>query len=86
MATGSEVFLTQQQHSELRSIAQSRTLPAGYVFRAKLILMLAEACPLARSSNNSRPLRRPSFARSSASGNLDLKDWAPIILAKSPVF
>ena len=34
--------LTQQQHSELSSIAQSRTLPAGYVFRAKLILMLAE--------------------------------------------
>src|SRR6266853_3555406 len=42
MATGSEIFLTQQQHSELSSIAQSRTLPAGYVFRAKLILMLAE--------------------------------------------
>jgi transposase len=42
MATGSEVFLTQQQHSELSSIAQSRTLPAGYVFRAQLILMLAE--------------------------------------------
>jgi hypothetical protein len=36
MATGSEIFLTQQQHSELSSIAQSRTLPAGYVFRAKL--------------------------------------------------
>src|ERR1700674_346879 len=42
MATGSEVLLTQQQHSELSSIAQSRSLPAGYVFRAKLILMLAE--------------------------------------------
>ena len=42
MATGSEIFLTQQQHSELSSIAQSRPLPAGYVFRAKLILMLAE--------------------------------------------
>src|SRR6266571_4347644 len=42
MATGSEIFLTQQQHSELNSIAQSRALPAGYVFRAKLILMLAE--------------------------------------------
>jgi transposase len=42
MATGSEISLTQQQHAELSSIAQSRTLPAGYVFRAKLILMLAE--------------------------------------------
>src|SRR6266568_2876489 len=42
MATDSEVSLTSIQRSELSSIAQSRTLPAGYVFRAKLILMLAE--------------------------------------------
>ncbi len=42
MATVSEVSLTSNQRSELSSIAQSRTLPAGYVFRAKLILMLAE--------------------------------------------
>jgi transposase len=42
MATGSEILLTTQQQSDLRSIAQSRALPAGYVFRAKLILMLAE--------------------------------------------
>ena len=41
MVTGSEVLLTRQQHSDLSSIAQSRSLPAGYVFRAKLILMLA---------------------------------------------
>jgi hypothetical protein len=42
MASGSEILLTQQQHSDLFSIAQFRSLPAGYVFRAKLILMLAE--------------------------------------------
>src|SRR5450756_2444657 len=42
MATGSELLLTEQQHSDLSSIAQSRSLLAGYVFRAKLILMLAE--------------------------------------------
>src|SRR5262250_748701 len=42
MATSSEVSLTREQHFELNSIAQSRSLPAGYVFRAKLILMLAE--------------------------------------------
>src|SRR5216683_7335945 len=42
MASDSEILLTQQQHSDLSSIAQSRALPAGYVFRAKLILMLAE--------------------------------------------
>jgi transposase len=42
MATDSEVPLTSNQRSELSSIAQSRSLPAGYVFRAKLILMLAD--------------------------------------------
>jgi len=42
MATDSEVSLTSDQRLELNSIAQSRSLLAGYVFRAKLILMLAE--------------------------------------------
>src|ERR1700683_1420627 len=42
MATDSEVSLTGNQRSELSRIAQSRSLPAGYVFRARLILMLAE--------------------------------------------
>jgi putative transposase len=42
MATDSEVSLTSDQRSELSSIAQSRSLPAGCVFRAKLVLMLAE--------------------------------------------
>jgi transposase len=42
MATDRKVSLPSNQRSELSSIAQSRTLPAGYVFRAKLILMLAE--------------------------------------------
>ena len=42
MATASAVFLTTDQRAELNSIAQSRSLPAGYVFRAKLILMLAQ--------------------------------------------
>jgi transposase-like protein len=34
--------LTQEQQSELSQCAQSRTLPAGDVFRAKLILALAQ--------------------------------------------
>src|ERR1700756_4362288 len=42
MATSNEVTLTTGQRSEINSIAQSRSLPAGYVFRARLILMLAE--------------------------------------------
>jgi transposase len=36
------VVLSEDQQLELSRIAQSRSLPAGYVFRAKLVLMLAE--------------------------------------------
>jgi len=36
------VILDEEQQLELSRIAQSRSLPAGYVFRARLILMLAE--------------------------------------------
>src|SRR5712671_3153698 len=36
------VVLGEDQQRELSRIAQSRSLPAGYVFRARLILMLAE--------------------------------------------
>jgi hypothetical protein len=35
--------ITEEQWSELRNWAQSRTLPAGDVFRAWLILALAES-------------------------------------------
>lgn len=35
-------MLTESQQLELSRIAQSRSLPAGYVFRARLMLMLAE--------------------------------------------
>jgi len=38
----SDVVLSEEQCGELSSVAQSRSLPAGYVFRARLILMLAE--------------------------------------------
>jgi hypothetical protein len=36
------MVLNEEQQLELSRIAQSRSLPAGYVFRARLILMLAE--------------------------------------------
>ena len=39
--------LSQQQRTDLNEIAQSRSLPAGFVFRAKLILMLADRVPFA---------------------------------------
>jgi hypothetical protein len=34
--------ITAEQREELQGWAQSRSLPAGYVFRARLILALAE--------------------------------------------
>lgn len=42
MATRTALLPTAEQSAELTAIAQSRSLPAGYVFRAKLILLLAE--------------------------------------------
>lgn len=42
MAISTELILNASQQDELIAISQSRSLPAGYVFRAKLILMLAE--------------------------------------------
>ena len=42
MANDNQILLNQQQHADLSHIAQSRALPAGFVFRAQLILMLAE--------------------------------------------
>jgi hypothetical protein len=41
------IQLSEQQRKELMSIAQSRALPAGYVFRAKLILTLHEGATFA---------------------------------------
>jgi transposase len=42
VATRTALTIADQQSAELTEIAQSRSLPAGYVFRAKLILMLAQ--------------------------------------------
>ena len=41
------IQLNDEQRSELTSISQSRSLPAGYVFRARLILMLDEGASFA---------------------------------------
>ena len=44
MSFGSKsLTVTQDEVDELRHISASRTLPTGDVFRARLILMLAEA-------------------------------------------
>lgn len=42
------IVLTDSQHEELNRTGQSRSLPAGYVFRARLILMLAEGASFSR--------------------------------------
>ncbi len=39
------ITLTPEEHAELEQITQSRTLPAGDVFRARLVLMLAAGLP-----------------------------------------
>ena len=39
------ITLTTEERMELEQMTQSRTLPAGDVFRARLILMLAEDLP-----------------------------------------
>src|SRR5947209_18059068 len=39
------ITLTTEERLELEQITQSRTLPAGDVFRARLILLLAEGLP-----------------------------------------
>ena len=47
MAVLTDLILTDSQRDELTAISQSRSLPAGYVFRARLILMLAEGLSFA---------------------------------------
>jgi hypothetical protein len=57
MATGSEVLLTRPQHSDLSNIAQSRSLPAGYVFRAKLLIKIVRVHVLSSQKNECFQLR-----------------------------
>jgi putative transposase len=45
------IALSNSQQVELSRIAQSRSLPAGYVFRVRLILMLAEGAPFSTIKN-----------------------------------
>jgi len=44
---GDAVHLTKQQHSELQEIARSGALPAGFVLRAKILLLLGDGLPYA---------------------------------------
>jgi hypothetical protein len=51
--------LSEWQQIELSRIAKSRSLPAGYVFRARLILMLAEGASF-RTTRSKRQNHRVS--------------------------
>ena len=84
MASGSEILLTPQQHSDLNSIAQSRSLPAGYVFRAKLILMLAEGASFNTIKQRLQTTAPTIIRWKQRFRQHGLEDWTPIIPAKSP--
>ena len=73
------LVLNGEQQLELSRIAQSRSLPAGYVFRARLILMLAEERRSARSSKDWELRRRPSSDGSSVFLLRGWTDWIPAI-------
>src|SRR6202047_3755003 len=80
MATDSEMSLTSNQRSELGSIAQSRSLPAGYVFRARLILMLAQGASfntIKRTLQTSAPTNHPLKQRFLESGLDGLDTYHP---------
>ena len=45
--TAETIYLSDEQRRDLNEIAQSRSLPVGFVFRAKLIMMLADGLSFA---------------------------------------
>jgi hypothetical protein len=64
--------VSDEQRSELEKWAASRTLPAGDVFRARLILALADGQTYSQIITTLQPVRRRS--RDGSSG-LKKKEW-----------
>jgi hypothetical protein len=62
------ITLTTEERMELEQMTQSRTLPAGDVFRARLILMLAEGLPY-RTIQESGSIPRPRPSRAGKIGS-----------------
>jgi transposase len=60
--TAEAITLTEDERAELESMTQSRTLPAGDVFRAKLVLMLADGLPY-RTIQEKLDTTAPTIAR-----------------------
>ena len=79
------VQLTEQQKSELTGIAQSRALPAGYVFRAKLIVMLNDGATFAAIRERLGPPTRRSFVGKSAFWLPESTVWIPPIQVRRPI-
>src|ERR1041385_4796746 len=59
---GEAITLTIEERLELEQMTQSRTLPAGDVFRARLVLMLAEGLPY-RTIQQRLDTTAPTIAR-----------------------
>ncbi len=49
--TAEPIHLSDEQRRDLNEIALSRSLPAGFVFRAKLIMMLADGLSFAMKTS-----------------------------------
>jgi transposase len=60
--TAAPITLSAQERAELEEISKSRTLPAGDVFRARLILLLAEGLPY-RTIEERLDTTAPTIAR-----------------------
>ena len=60
--TGEAIILTPDEQVEQEQMTQSRTLPAGDVFRARLILMLAQGIPY-RTSQERLGTTAPTISR-----------------------
>jgi len=63
MPFGAEpLILTEEEREELKQMTQSRTLPAGDVMRARMVLLLADGAPY-RKIQHSLDTTAPTIAR-----------------------
>lgn len=79
------IQLNEQQRRDLTGIAQSRVLPAGYVFRAKLILMLDEGATFASIRERLGTTTRRLFVGKNAYWQRAWMDYIPAIPANSAI-
>src|ERR1044071_9892237 len=78
--------ITEEQRIELAGWAQSRTLPAGDVFRARLILALAEGRSYGQIMPPCKRQRPRSPAGSNALRNRAWRVWSQVTRAVSPAW